>query len=1109
MTETPKGKLAVEDDKKLGPPYVYPENRKQTTLVKQTDPNQLNNWTITFGASSEETTDDDKGDGAKVSQIKTDTTESANRILINSDEVQTSHRFDDLDDLENKYNDRELLDLEGRPAEEFAKKVTVFETGNPVTYGEVDGVFYKTAAPLIKPIVKGAEWLYKLRPDLQKGVVKGALIEGPTNLNNAVADLFSLPSRYGTKVAADITNRLFGTKLKGAQENYFKTGMNDFLNWVGEYIPYNSDVKDWTQEKTEYPAVQEAVTLISQFGINAVPAATIVKGLTSANAIARGYMWAAWADAVSFDNDHTTMVQDFGMLDYLETASEGEKNAFLNTVRYIGNFYFENNPDEAEANRFRLALEGALIGKGVESLFTFIPKFIKFMPWKKAFAALAVAAAAAPEEAEGAASIISKIFSKGLIGDPKTVAGNLKRLQARQKALEEKGKPLPGKPNLPRIVVKAPNKKLPHFVVGDITFDDWIKRTEKLLDKNEIVATSKFYEDTKAVFLKHAGGDEDLADKYMTAWLVANQNITPLGAMQNVLLQAEQFARNTPVDSLKAGGMPNPTGAARNVIAGEPIEKGVGQKIFDFVDSGLKKDTRSWMDNNVAGGKPFVVDVHTARDTGLVDATLINHLKRLGYDTTELEKAQKGKPFDFGDSVGETKYENRADFGRRLTDHLNKIGWQGRKDWEPREVQAVGWGALTKFTQDVAPSVDEALTQSLRRISFEIEPGAGSPWAAKYNDRWNKLPIESRTTITENIGNRAMEMAAKGSGIDVRRIVHATGGWTYKGETGQAAAAVAEAYASKQGAELAANYLGYLTNQTEVWVNTIKNATKSPTGFAIDLVETGTRNLDSNEAVLKFWDEIVAADKDGVFGGYQMIRGAGGEPVMRLLVQKQKGISGQKLRTNIENIIENNINAVLEKQSFNIDIFARDADILITGNDWKKVKDGKSYLARVAEISGRSTAGNLNRDGKELTKLLDSEIGKAEGGTKAKSGDGQVDNGFGQKVIPLTDDRLKSSLPTTQFLVSEIKKAVPNAQFGLNKSQTQMGPSDYLHIKVPGKPKIEIRLSNHGTGVRRTMDYFKHFPDYIPQKGKPEFGKISRESFDKRINEVINFLKNK
>ena len=430
MTETPKGKLAVEEDKKLGPPYVYPQNREPTTLVNQTDPNQLNNWTITFNKPKKETTPiDNTGTATEVTETATDTTESVavptDRILINSQEVQTGHHFDNLDDLEQRYNDRELLDLEGRPAEEFAKKVTVFEQGNPVTYGEVDGVFYKTAAPLIEPIVKGAEWLYKLRPDLQKGAVKGALIEGPTNLNNAVADLFSLPGRYGTKVAADITNRLFGTKLKGTQENYFKTGMNDFLNWVGEYIPYNSDVKDWRQEKTEYPAVQEAVTLISQFGINAVPAATIVKGLTSANAIARGYMWAAWADAVSFDNDHTTAVQDFGILKYLETAPEGEKNAFFSTVGYIGNFYFENNPDEAEANRFRLALEGALIGKGVDALFPFIPKFIKFMPWKKAFAALAVAAAAAPEEAEGAISVISKILKRPTVTTGKLTSADV------------------------------------------------------------------------------------------------------------------------------------------------------------------------------------------------------------------------------------------------------------------------------------------------------------------------------------------------------------------------------------------------------------------------------------------------------------------------------------------------------------------------------------------------------------------------------------------------------------------------------------------------------------------------------------------------------------
>ena len=32
------------------------------------------------------------------------------------------------------------------------------------------------------------------------------------------------------------------------------------------------------------------------------------------------------------------------------------------------------------------------------------------------------------------------------------------------------------------------------------------------------------------------------------------------------------------------------------------------------------------MGNSPDGGSPFVVDVHTARDTGLVDRKLLNHL---------------------------------------------------------------------------------------------------------------------------------------------------------------------------------------------------------------------------------------------------------------------------------------------------------------------------------------------------------------------------------------------------------------------------------------------------------------------------------------------------
>ena len=580
-------------------------------------------------------------------------------------------------------------------------------------------------------------------------------------------------------------------------------------------------------------------------------------------------------------------------------------------------------------------------------------------------------------EAAGLGPII-----RGLIAPAKKAESNLRRLKKRYENVA-KGKPMPGAPNLSRIVVKSSDPNLPDFVVGDVTFDDWIARTEKVLSSDEIAEAGAFYKDVRRVFSEYTEGDEALTDKYMRAWLVAQQNVDVSGALNNVLLQAEQFARSVPIEQMRAGGMPNPTGAARAVLQDEPIKTGVGQKIFDFVDAAEGKETRSWMGNDPGGGTPFVVDVHTARDTGLVDQKLINHLDRLGYDTAELKAAQEGRPFDFGDSVTETKYENRADFGRKLTDHLNSIGWQGRTDWTPSEVQAVGWGAMTKLTGGDAPTPARALVQNTRRISFEIDAGEGSPWANQFGERWSNLPFEAQATITRSVAERAMDVASKRAGIDTRRLVHATGGWTYEGDIGQAPAAVGEALATKEGAELAANIVGYLTNQTQVWVNSVKNATAKPKGFAIDLVEDGTRTLDSNEEVLRFWSELTSGDTSGMLGGYQMIRGDGGEPVMRLLINKPQGVGEAKFKQSVEKLVTGDITAVGEKQPFELLIDAYEADITITGNDWRKVPDGKGYLERISKLGGERAAADLDRDGSELTRFLDEEIRAAETGGSA------------------------------------------------------------------------------------------------------------------------------
>ena len=127
-----------------------------------------------------------------------------------------------------------------------------------------------------------------------------------------------------------------------------------------------------------------------------------------------------------------------------------------------------------------------------------------------------------------------------------------------------------------------------------------------------------------------------------------------------------------------------------------------GQKIADFVDAAEGKPVRSWMANHPDGGKPFVVDIHTARDTGMVDQELLNHLDRLGYNKDDLAKLK----IDLTGTPTEAAYENRAAWGRGLTDHLNKIKWKGRNDWTPAEAQAVGWMGLTKLTRNAEEDVE-------------------------------------------------------------------------------------------------------------------------------------------------------------------------------------------------------------------------------------------------------------------------------------------------------------------------------------------------------------------------------------------------------------------
>ena len=168
-----------------------------------------------------------------------------------------------------------------------------------------------------------------------------------------------------------------------------------------------------------------------------------------------------------------------------------------------------------------------------------------------------------------------------------------------------------------------------------------------------------------------------------------------------------------------------------------------------------------------------------------------------------------------------------------------------------------------------------------------------------------------------------------------------------------------------------------------------------------------------------------------------------------------------------------------------------------------KITDGtRNYVTWDQDVLDRSKM--LERDGVTLgankapTAALPGSLDDVGKGSRAASR-------LPEHLVPLTDDKLEFALPSTKYLVKKIREKAPDAELGLSLSENQVGKSNYLTLTHPNKRNIEIRLSDHATGPNRAFESAAQFSDYVPEGGKPKFGQISRESFDKRIDEVLSY----
>lgn len=366
-------------------------------------------------------------------------------------------------------------------------------------------------------------------------------------------------------------------------------------------------------------------------------------------------------------------------------------------------------------------------------------------------------------------------------------------------------------------------------------------------------------------------------------------------------------------------------------------------------------------------GSPFVVDVHTARDTGLVDPELLNHLKRLGYNEGDLGKAQ----VDFTASPSDAQYENRAEWGRNLTKHLNKIGWQGKKDWRPEEIQAVGWMGMTKLTRNAEEDSLSGLGRNLRRVSFELSPGEGSPWAKKYGAAFEGLPDDERYALTQKMADRAMQIASQMSGVNPMGVVHGTGAWMQY----QNPAAVAQALATQEGADIMANTIGHLLHQTEVWHNRVKPMTANPKGYAIDFIEQNTQNLKDKGQLRDFWQKVMDSDETGLIQGYQPITTPTGQAGVRVLIDKGGAKTGEKLAQSLQE--GGNLDTMLKSLPFDIESQIAEAEISKARNDWKENSNGQAYVQRLRDLTGANPSASLSAYGAQLEKELEGHLDEA------------------------------------------------------------------------------------------------------------------------------------
>lgn len=260
--------------------------------------------------------------------------------------------------------------------------------------------------------------------------------------------------------------------------------------------------------------------------------------------------------------------------------------------------------------------------------------------------------------------------------------------------------------------------------------------------KHEALEYAAWYDDMRRGLSALVENDPQRAAERILGFATTQTNASPEQGMR-LLFRATALLRRGGDITTEINAVSDLDQLLRALTSSTELQSmGLGQKLLDFTDSLLGNETRTAGFHGPDPARPWgpwAQDVWMQRFMGHIDPKMSGHLRRiLGAESVTLGDdgftvVRGGKTFLIPKEAitqavpSPAQYAHAVKLGNELTDHLNTVGYHGRTDWKPREVQALGWAATKRAMAGDNGNVLSAIMRHRYDANYDIVPTSAAP----------------------------------------------------------------------------------------------------------------------------------------------------------------------------------------------------------------------------------------------------------------------------------------------------------------------------------------------------------------------------------------------